>query len=216
MHKSLTIILTLLILNSSAFGQNVVGLKFNLGVSKVTAKNNWRTGQQKFPIMPSGQCGLFYNKGIGNKSILGVEMLFVQIEGKEKYQHPYGSTEVKYRNYSFVGLPVYYGYIINKITINAGFQFNYLVLGRERERGKGIDLQGKPYTWEINGILPHIDKYDYGIKGGIIFNTDRKCEIEATYYHGLNNIWRSDRAHQGVWKVKQLTVGVRYKFLVRE
>lgn len=203
-------ILTLLILNLVTYGQGNLGLKIDFGISRVTAKVDYKTGPQKFPLMPSGQCGLFYNLDISEKSMLGTELLFLQIEGKENYKYPDGSTILIRRNLSYLGIPIYYGYKSKKMIVNTGLQFNYAIRSREQKKGKVNALQEVPFNWDTS--IPNIDKYDYGLKIGIIFNRDSKFEIEGTYYYGLNNIWRSEVHHQGKWKAQQLAFGLRYKF----
>ena len=195
-----------------SFGQREVGLKCNIGASRVLAWNSWKIQPQKFPIIASGQFGFFYLKTIKSRSILGVELLLTQIEGKEKYRYKDGETFVTYRDYSYLGIPIYYGYKINKANINLGFQFNYLVRGIERIRGNGIDLQGIPYSYEINGILPNIKRYDFGLRVGGNYYLNNRLELGTNFYFGLSNIWKDPKIHPGNWKVRQLTIGLMYKF----
>jgi hypothetical protein len=206
----LTSLLIFLMLNIAAYGKDSFGLKINLGISRVTAVNDYKEGSQKFPLMPSGQCGVFYNSIINNKSIIGTELLMLQIEGKENYTYSDGSSIIIRRNLSYLGIPVYYGYKTKNRIVNVGLQFNYLISRTEQKKGKENVLQEVPFNWATS--TPNIDKYDYGLKLGIILNRDKKFEIEGAYYHGLNNIWYSEIKHQGNWKVKQLTFGLRYKF----
>ena len=207
------ILIVLFTFSLKSFGQREIGLKCNIGASRVLAKHSWKIQPQKFPIMPSGQFGLFYHQTIKNKSILGVELLLTQIEGKENYQYKGGEFLVTYRDFSYLGIPIYYGFKINKANINLGSQFNYLVRGRERWRGSGTDVQGLPYTYEINGILPQIKKYDFGIRIGGNYYLNDRFEIDCNFYYGLINIWRDPEIHPGNWKVRQLTIGLMYKFV---
>ncbi len=202
-------ILTLFLINLTTYGQSNLGVKLNLGISRVTSKFDYKTGPQKFTLMPSGQLGLFYNLDISDKSVLGTELLFLQIEGMEKYKYPDGSIMFIRRNLSYIGLPVYYGYKIKKVIVNVGFQFNYNIRRREQWKGRYDASQDIPFDWDTS--IPYLDNYDYGIKAGMIFNRNEKFEIEGNYYHGLNNIWNSN-PHQGMWKSQQLTIGLRYKF----
>ena len=201
----------MVILNLPSYGQNKVGIKLNLGTSRVTSKFDYKTGPQKFTLMPSGQIGFFFNRNFGIKSMFGAELLLIQIEGREKYSYPDGAQMVIRRNLSYIGFPIYYGYKVGKITMNGGFQFNYNIRKVEQWKGKIRLDQDLPFDWDRS--IPNIESYDYGLKVGIIFNEDRKFETEGTYYHGLNNIWKSDPSHLGLWKTQQLTIGVRYKFL---
>lgn len=207
------ILILLFTISLKSFGQREVGLKCNIGASRVLANNSWKIQPQKFPIMVSGQFGLVYLQTIKNESILGAELLLTQIEGKEKYRYTSGEVMVTFRDYSYLGIPIYYGYKINKANINLGFQFNYLVRGRERLRGNGVDFQGLPYSYEINGILPNIKRYDLGIRVGGNYCLNTRFEIDGNFYFGLSNIWKDPEIHPGIWKVRQLTIGLKYKFL---
>jgi hypothetical protein len=159
---------------------------------------------QKFLYRPSGQIGVFYNFHLGSSSSMGTELLLLQIEGKSKYKKVSGDSYDVLRHLTYVGLPIYYGYKVKKIECNLGFQFNYLLRGKEQNGNFGNE------TYKAN-----IDKFDYGVRGGIIYDYSNKFEIEGNYYFGINNIW-ADTYHKGNWKVRQLTVGLRYKFLPRE
>ena len=55
-----------------------------------------------------------------------------------------------------------------------------------------------------------IRKFDCGPKVGLVTNIGRRFSIEATYYHGLNNIFNSEDI-LGNWKVRQVTYGVHYR-----
>lgn len=221
-------ILTLLICNFNAFGQNELGIKCNMGISRLTETWDLGTGKEgesKYLVMPSGQGGLFYNWHIGNNSIVGTELLFVQIEGKEKYKNFHQSdsgtnsggfvNENVWRHISYIGLPIYYGYKFNKITLNVGVQANFTLKSGGRSKGQAPDGQGGVFNWDNHINKLYIDKYDYGAKGGIIYNHSDKFAFEGTYYYGLNNILRQN--NYGVkWQIQQLTFGLRYKFLSKK
>ncbi|MEO6169242.1 MAG: hypothetical protein ABIO46_04725, partial [Chitinophagales bacterium] len=62
----------------------------------------------------------------------------------------------------------------------------------------------------------NIDAFDFGPRAGLIFNLSDNFNIEATYYHGMNNILTNTLPDSWKWNVQQMTVGVRYKIFNRE
>ena len=218
-----SLILTFLICSFNTFGQNEFGIKCNLGISKLTEKFDLGGPiGYKFLVMPSGHCGLYYNCHTGKSSIIGTELLFIQIEGKEKYKLPvqYNSDTNQrgfangnvWRHISYLGLPVYYGFKIKKINLNAGFQVNFVLKSSGRSKGNAPNDHGGVVRWDNHSNKLYIDNYDYGVRGGINYNHSDKFAFEGTYYYSLNNIL-SDNNNGVKWKIQQLTIGLRYKFL---
>jgi len=220
-----TLILPALLLSSlTSFGQHDFGLKADGGVSRLTARFHSSQTTQKFPVSPSGQGGLFYNFNLGKTSLIGAELLFVQIEGKEKTEtletSEYNSltggaiTTKVYRHISYFGLPVYYGLKIKRLTLDLGFQVNFTLASSGREKGQATDGNGATASWDVKYAYLNIDNYDYGPRAGLMFRLSDKFSIEAIYYHGINNILANDiELTRWKWKVQQATLGLRYKFI---
>ncbi len=215
--------LTLLIISHSIFGQHDFGLKVNGGISYLST--NFQSSfpqEQKFYLMPSLQCGLFYNFHLPDKAIIGTELLFSQIEGKEYLSYeemiqpgpPSGQfvTTNTWRHISYLGLPIYFGINFKKLNVNLGFQANLLLASGGQEIGQA-PYNGKIQTWDTKSSKLNIDNYDYGARAGILLNLTSRFSIEVNYYYGLNNILKDTKASSvWTWKVQQATVGLRYKF----
>ena len=173
------------------------------------------------PFVPSGQGGLFYNLQLGPKSLLGAELLFTQIEGKEKLEMDLYTLNESgrvylgyrkdnlYRHISYLSLPVYCGFKINRLMINAGFQISYSISSSGREKGEGV-IEGENIKINIKTNDINIKRFDYGPRVGIIYSLTDKIAIETTYYYGLNNIQKGDPKF-GKLKVQLVTLGIRYR-----
>lgn len=218
--KRLITIFTILTINFTVFGQQDIGLKVNCGMSKLSDKLiTTQQLTQKFFFKPSGQEGLFYNFHLGDKSILGIELLLIQIEGKEYLKIPFTdingnltgefATDNIWRHISYFGLPIYFGYNFNKLNVNIGLQINFTLASSGQEKGQDPNEYGDIITWDNKADKLGIDDYDYGVRGGIFFNFTKNFAIEAIYYYGINNILKTN---DWKWKVQQITVGFRYKF----
>ncbi len=212
-------ILILLTIRLTTFGQHDFGIKLNGGLSKITANKYISNVTSKYSFAPSGQGGLFYNLNYGKKSLIGVELLFSQIESKEESKATYtyfgnptegfGITNIDY-HISYFSIPIYYGFKIKKLTINLGVQTSFAFASR----GHSIDkttYNGNTFTSENESKL-NIDKFDFGPRTGLLFNLSKRFAFEATYYYGLNNILSNTAPPDWKWKIQQITIGLRYKF----
>lgn len=209
-----------------AFGQHNFGIKINPGVSYFSTKAETNPPQnitQRFYPMPSGQAGFYYNYSFKDKFLIGTELLYVLIEGKEYFKLPFTdnngnptgefSEEDIWRHISFVSVPVYVGYNFNKWNVNLGVQGNFVWESGGRVEGRAT-LYGTPYTWENSSDKLGINQYDYGIRAGVIYNLSARLSLEANYYMGLTNLIEDDDlAKYWDWRVQQLTVGVRFNLL---
>ena len=213
--------------NFSVSGQHQFGIKAGGGLSRITYSADILGENPTTPFVPSGQAGLFYNFQFGKKSSLGAELLFSQIEGNEKGEMDlYALDEFGNRNYlgyrkdnsyrhiSYLSLPVYYGFTINRLVINAGFQISYSISSSGREKGQGV-IEGENFKIDIKINDINIKRFDYGPKAGIIYNLTDKLAVEGTYYYGLNNIQKGNPI---LWKLKvqQATLGIRYTLWTKE
>ncbi|MBI4930217.1 MAG: PorT family protein [Bacteroidetes bacterium] len=215
--KRLFFILTSSTIYLTASGQHDIGLTANGGLSYLSTKLTSSQTTQKFYFVPSGHGGLFYNFHLGDKSLLGTELLFIQIEGKERSQIPvtdqYGNPTGQFivqdirRHISYFGIPIYYGYKIKKLTINLGFQilFTLTSSGHSEYQSPIPIIILPPISDKLN-----IDSYDYGARTALTYNLTNKFSIETTYYYGLHNIFKGS-PDWWIWKTQEVTVGLRYK-----
>ena len=103
MKKLLTLPLFLLF-NLTVIAQASFGVKVNGGVSKISDNGyNPQYESYKGYFKPSGQVGFFYNLPIRAHEVFGIELLFTQIESKEKIVD---TVAQNYNNYLTLHLPL--------------------------------------------------------------------------------------------------------------
>lgn len=177
------------------------------------------------PYVPCAQAGLYYNLSLGNKSSLGAELLFAQIEGKEKWKVDFTddqgntighSTALFYRHISYLSLPLYYGYTINRTTFHVGFQVSYALGSSGREKNDAIinEIREEQYSYNRKVDDINIEHMDFGPRSGIIYQLSDKLAVEGTYYYGIPNIQKSDLPWES--KIQQITLGIRYALWNKE
>lgn len=218
MKKQVTIFV-LLIINFEVLGQHSLGLKINGGLSRISNSITPVNSIQIPRFTLSGKAGFFYNMQLGSKSFLGAELLFNQIEGKEKFEfdftdengnNPGYATGTTYRHISYLSLPIYYGFKVNNLLINIGFQASLVLASSSRL--KGLATTNDEATKLDNKFELHVDNLDFGPRLGIAFDLSDKFAIEGIYYYGVKNIL-SHPNPLVVWRVQQVTLGLRYSFL---
>src|SRR3989339_470774 len=200
--KKLLIILTLLSFYIFVNGQQNIGLKIDGGLSKITnpfvASNVTSTTQ--FSI--SGKIGFFYNYSLSKKSFIGTELLFIQIESKEKWEmsaqnqvaeptDEFVITNIN-KHISYVGIPVYYEFKLNKLSLNIGGQVTFAIASSGRYKTIYPD-NGSIINWDTTYSKLNIDSYDFGVRAGINYNLTNNFYIEGEYYYGLNNILKKTK-----------------------
>jgi hypothetical protein len=232
--KKLLALILFLIFNIAVIAQSSFGFKINGGVSNISDKlydPNIETHTNYFK--PSGQVGFFYNMPIRTHEVFGIELLFTQIESKEKiidtmgYAYNLnGSTSPVISNYtiskhiSYLSLPVHYGINVKKFTFNVGMQFSVRLLSSAQEieqdsytnNASGYGFVLTPSTTTYNYKRWIIKDVDFGQTVGIIYHFTNKFAIEGNYYYGFNNIYPDNR-RTTEWRTQQLTLGLRYAFL---
>lgn len=205
---------------STTSAQNDFGIKINGGLSKITANRELTNATSEYKFAPSGQGGLFYNLHPGKRSLIGAELLFSMIESKEtmkityndKFGNPlndYFITNLDY-HISYFSIPVYYGYKIKGLTINLGAQASLALSSRGHWIGTAPS-NGSILTFEGEDEL-NIDSYDFGPRAGIMYDLSKRLAVEASYYYGINNILSNTAPPEWIWKIQQITLGLRYKF----
>ena len=217
--KKQLILIILLTFSLHVFGQHNIGVKINGGVSKISNSLISSNSNLAVQFAPSGHGGLFYYLNLDDRSIIGAELLFMQIEGKDQFKINYfdlnGSgqgTETIHKHISYLCFPIYYGFKFNKFTFNLGIQSS-LVISSSNDVKWEVTFNGDVNTWDNKLSELNIDSYDFGPRAGIIFNLSDKFAIEGTYYFGVYNILDNGEQSQS-WRVQQGTIGIRYNFLV--
>jgi hypothetical protein len=227
MRRRLTIFF-LLFLNLTVFGQHEIGLKLNFGLSKISKESNIDDPTNAILNIKSalsGQGGVFYNLHLGNNLVFGSELLFIQIEGRDRLELDYTDVSLEnighgtsdlYEHISYFGLPIYCGLTIKNISVTAGFQLSYAFASSGRETYNS-NINGVIYSGEkVTDNLP-IDKFDFGPRIGIMYNLNDKFAIEVVYYYGINNILENqDIENPFSHKIQQATIGLRYTIFKKD
>lgn len=215
------ILLILTFIDLTSLGQQQFGIKVSGGLSKITNSVDNSNATLTTPFVPSGQGGFFYNFQFGKFSSFGTELLFSQIEGKEILEGNLWSLNESgnrvyfgyrknnsYRNISYLSLPFYYGFKINRLVINAGFQISYSISSSGREKDQAV-IEGENFNIDNKTNDINIKRFDYGPRAGIIYHLTSKLAVEGTYYYGLNSIQKGDPIFEKL-KIQQATIGIRY------
>jgi hypothetical protein len=221
--KIIILFISVLILNVRAYSQHSFGVKLNGGGSKVS--NNLAVQREKtVQWATSGSGGFFYKFDLGKGFCIGTELLFLQIRSKEifgtKFVDNSGivtgqGTGKDLTSISYLSLPIYIGAAYKKVTFTLGIQLSGALVSEQKSTGTGT-IGGVDYAYEntLEG-LP-IDKYDYGMRLGLIYTLTKDVSLDANYYSGLNNILDDTALSAMVSKAKQLTVGLRLVILKTE
>jgi len=221
--KKLTLLFLFSILQSILHCQHDFGLKAGFGLSKLVAERHLMN-PTKFIFTPSWQAGCFYNFNLNKTSLIGVELLFVQIESTEHAKFIYtdalgnplgvdGSINTDY-HLSYLSVPIYYGLKLKKLAIHLGIQAGLAVTNSAHQKTE-TPYNGQILRSETTGKM-NIDKYDAGIKGALIYNLSKRFSVEAGYYCGVNNIMSNNAPSEWNWKIQQITLGLRYKIFTKD
>ncbi len=221
-------ILYLFFLNLTVFGQQEIGLKLNFGLSSISKESN--IGKPANAILDvksalSGQGGVFYKLHLGDNIVFGSELLFIQIEGRDRLVLDLEdvslgivghNTSDLYEHISYLGLPIYCGLTFKKININAGFQISYAFVSSAREIYNSNLNENIYYAENSIDKLP-IDKFDFGPRIGINYHLNDKFAIEGIYYYGITNILRNQEdGNTFSQKIEQATIGLVYTLFKKD
>ncbi len=201
----------------SVFGQHTIGLKFNSGLSYLNTNAGLKIDNQKNYLQYSGQGGFYYNVALPKKFMFGTEVLFLQIEGKSYtkvlFSDNQGNLTGEYGkvvdnwHFSYLGIPVYFGYNIKKLNINLGFQINFALTSSGKSIGTGT-INGESFSIETVYKKLNIESYNYGPRIGLIYRLPKRLSLEANYYYGINNVLKGNQT-KFKWRIQQFTVGLR-------
>ena len=212
--------LILILLPTFLFAQQELGAKLDYGASIISNQPNQGYEANVDMVVkpgPSTNFGLFYNWHISKKSMLAVEMTYMRIESREVLNGvimldqwgrftAYGNQKVKKR-ISSLSLPIYYGFKFERWSVNVGVQFSTVLSGSAE-----VQSESEFYNYEMKYDLP-LNVLDYGPRIGLTWQLVNRFNLEATYYHGLNNInAKKDIPDAHIWNVQQLLFGIKYAF----
>ena len=211
-------------LGSTVQSQNLtLGASLNPGISKVSSNrandDNWATNYTW-----SGNVGLFLERKVGRSSALGIEALWVQLEGKDvskqeelRFSSQNGTPPevvgVAYStnkfHSSYLGLPIYYRYQWGKIGIKAGAQPLLFLFANTRFQSTG-EVRGAPFDVDNRTTGARFERIDLGPKVGLDYALGQKFRLRADYYHGLTDIIIGELGSKR--KNRQLNLGLSYLF----
>jgi len=220
------LVLILYVVCLTTKGQHDFGVKINGGWSKISTEINSSSQLlQKFRFMPSYQGGLIYNFNFNNKSIIGAELLFSKITGKEHSEEPtidkFGSptnqlitTDID-RNISYLSIPIYYGYNYKKLHLNFGIQTSFAIVSDGLAKTSAPDSNGNMLYFESKSEKLPIKNFDFGVRVGVCFSLTKSFILESTYYYGLLNIHKVNST-SWKWSTQQFTVGIKYNIIAHK
>jgi hypothetical protein len=114
-----------------------------------------------------------------------------------------------------VGIPVYYNFRNKGLYVNLGFQTMFAMKSRGREKGeRGQNSVPVSFDDKINQL--NISNYSYGPRAGVIVHVYKKLSAEAVLYYGINTVLADDPVFSYLWKIQQLTIGIRYRLYQTE
>lgn len=166
----------------------------------------------------SGQFGVYCLYHINNTFTFGTELFFVKINGKETdTRYVYDTinknmaqcSDIFYTHFSYISVPAYFGIILKKLTINIGAQV-LLDFGTKGLEKFQITEGRSDTSWSNKIDLLPIKGVNVVPRLGVVYDLTNKLSIEASYYHGINNILRKSVPDRK-WRAQQLTVGLRFK-----
>jgi hypothetical protein len=207
---------------NSIFAQNIiVGVSVSPGISKInTAEELDFNLKEKLAF--SGNAGIFLEKNIAPKSSLGVELLFVQIQGKMTIKerdllYENGGTaivagtasDVFRTHLSYTAIPLYYKYKIGKVGLKAGLQPMIFQYGSASRKTTGT-LLDEPYEDKITAKDISKKKFDIGSKVGLDYELNNKFRLRADYYQGFTNVSSNSDFYNN--KIIQISIGLQYIF----
>ena len=219
--------LLLLFVVTVSDAQNLTfGGTINLGPSVVTS-NEPTDGTFRTKAAFSGNFGMFMEKKISKNASLGIEGLWVQMEGYKVIENVeyfihlgwndnekigFITEEYNYHT-SYLGLPIYFRYNIGKFGIKSGMQTLFLLRTSTHARSYG-ELYDEPFDSEGKAKPLELSSMDFGPKIGIDYQISPKLRILMDYYHGIQDI-NADR-WEWIRKNRQLSVGISYTFSKKE
>ena len=203
----------------------IFGASANFGFSYLNSNPEDRNDVE-FDKNKSWSLGVFFENKISHKSSLGIELLYVQIGGKNIIENEaifetidevteiVGVVTTKNElSFSFVSFPFYFKYQLGRVGLKGGFQPLILLFEHDKYQIVG-EINDQPYEKEAYGISYDIDKYNIGAKLGIDFELNCRTKISTDLYYGLNNFnFNQFGSKKSTTRIEQITFGVQYNIM---
>lgn len=219
------VVLILFALHLTCFAQHTLGVKAGGGLSKIpTARDEDLTVQKNYFTFSDAE-GVYYDFRLKKRHSFSAELLFAQVRGKERLEYystgqagnltGYYFIEDYNRFISYVGIPVYYNFRHKGLHVNLGFQAMLAMKSRGRLKGEnGQNSVSTPFDTKVNNL--NISNYSYGPRAGLIVRVYKKLSAEAVLYYGINTVLADEPAFSYLWKIQQLTIGIKYRLYQTE
>jgi hypothetical protein len=179
--KNFALIFSILILGLCIKGkaQTQIGLKtgFNY-VNNIIRNTSVATQGLEHKPRLSYHIGVFTRIGFTEKISLNIDLLFSSkgfgFKGTAGALPPGGGS----LHLNYLNLPILFGYNINeKLTIEFGPEFGYLLSAKSKFESKTIDVK---WIWD--------NELDLGISSGLTYSLTEKLKIGIRYTHGLYSV----------------------------
>ena len=216
--KTITLLSCLFISTIVKSQNSNFGFTANIGFSQVTSNLPISGNEVKFAF--SGNFGMFYELSVSDKSSIGTELLWVQIEGKEEssrslyvitgineYEIIGTKSDISRIHSSYIGVPVYFKYEIGKFGIKPGFQIMVFLFANSSTKNWG-EVNGEPFSNESKTKNIKFDKIDYGPKLGIDYQLNERFILRSDFYYGIPDITSDEFPWER--RNRQFTVGISY------
>lgn len=197
-------LITLLLLTtfSTLKAQNLAfGVTGNAGLSKMVINSQFLSSlEAQFAF--SGNGGLFLEKSITEKHAIGLELLWVQIQGREG-RNDYeiagmdddgefeviglGSNEENFQA-SYLALPIYGRYQVGKFGLKVGFQTMLFLNATSDFKIENNFFDGTSILEEQSETAIDFRAIDLGPTVGLDFSVHTKLRLRLNYYHGARDI----------------------------
>ncbi len=206
------------------------GLSFNAATSKVQSNFSFPEDYGIF-FKRSAKIGLLVEKKLSKRSALGMELLWVLIEGQEYRYKPasyWYTTRAGGRSGTsgtiiltdntkihshYIGVPAYYRFSLGRFSIKGGLQA-LILMSLDIEKShlqKGvIGAETEPFLQYDTADKIPLRKYDLGPQFGLDFRLSKHLRLRIDYFQGLTNLYTDG----GEWqrKNRQFSFGVDYWF----
>ena len=224
-YKIILLPLLIFLLSSNTINsQNLsYGISANIGLSQVKSKLNSFPGFKNRYFL-SGNYGAFIEKRIKSKSLAGLGVSWVQVEGKETLRYdelraqPQPDQEIitiaftsdeSRLHFSYLGIPFYYKFAMGKFYLKGGFQILVFLAAKS-------DVKATRYFYGDSNLLKRetknlkLDIVDLGPTLGVDYKINKNFNLTINYYHGITDITSKDSSFKR--KNRQATLGVQYIF----
>ena len=213
-QKLLLLFIITIGLNTAKSQNLIIGGTANIGLSKVTS-NLPISGDYKVQFTFSGNLGMFLEKKIGQKSSLGIEALWVQMEGKtvtddkaltaisEDFElEVIGVISDESRLHSsYIGLPIYYRLQVGLLGIKAGVQPMIFLFASSKYKANG-EISGEAYDAESKIDDIQFDRIDIGPKIGIDYQLNIRFFLFSSKMIPHFMIWVSSKIDLDYWSYR--------------